>query len=145
MFSQASAILFTRGWCVSQHALWQTPPKADTPLADPHHPLGRHPQADTPGRHPGQTPPLSSACWDIPPCPVHAGMHTPPAPLLSACWDTHTPAQCMLGYSSPTPTSSNCSGRYTSYWKAFLFLCFSAHVKFIQRGTLENSCFLWPI
>ena len=39
---------------------------------------GRHP----PGRHPsGQTPPLPNACWD-----------------------THTPAQCMLGYTTPAAT-----------------------------------------
>ena len=30
---------------------------------------------------------------------VHKGQ-TPP-PLPSACWDTHTPAQCMLGYTPP--------------------------------------------
>ena len=30
------------------------------------------------------------------PPPVHAGIHTPSLP--SACWNTHTPAQCMLGY-----------------------------------------------
>ena len=61
-----------------------------------------------PGRHPT---PLPSACWDTPappgqtpPCPVHAGIHTPP--LSSACWDT-----------SP---GGHCSGRYASYWNAFL-------------------------
>ena len=119
-------------------------PWADTPRQTP---PGRHPQADPLDRHPpvqcmlGYTP-LPSACWNAhtpypvhaeihTPCPVHAGIHTP---LLSACWDT-----------APHPQRSNRSGRYTSYWKAFLFLCFSAHVKFIQRGTLENSCFLWPI
>ena len=84
-------------------------PSADTPWTDT--PLGRHhhgqtpprqtPQADTPN---GQTPPWA----DTPlgrhppgqthPCPVHAGIHTP---LPSACWDTHTPAQCMLGYTPP--------------------------------------------
>ena len=40
---------------------------------------GRHP----PGRHPsGQTPLLPNACWD-----------------------THTPAQCMLGYTTPAATA----------------------------------------
>ena len=37
------------------------------------HPWADTPQEDTPGRH----------------------------PLSSACWDTHTPAQYMLGYTSP--------------------------------------------
>ena len=52
-------------------------------------------QTPSPGRHPlvGDTP-----------CPVHAGIHTPPP---SACWgDRH-------GY---------CCGWYASYWNAFLFL-----------------------
>ena len=60
-------------------------------------PLGRHPRADTPlGRH---------------------------SPLPSACWDTHPIAQCMLGYipSAATPSpGGHCSGRYASYWNAFL-------------------------
>ena len=47
-------------------------------------PLGRHPQADNP---PGQTHPLSSACWD-----------------------TQTPAQYMLGY---TPFIPMCMLGYT--------------------------------
>ena len=56
---------------------------------------------DTLGRHlPRQT---------LPP-----GRH----PLSSACLDTYTPtAQCMLGY------DEHCSGRYASYWNAFLFPC----------------------
>ena len=119
MFSQASAILFTRGWCVSQHALWQTPPKADTPLADPHHPLGRHP----PGRHPQADPldrhplcpvhagiyPLPSACWDAhTPCPVHAGIHTP---LLSACWDTTPTPKAATAADGTHPT-----GRHSCFY-----------------------------
>ena len=41
-----------------------------------HTPLGRHPTRQTP---PEQTPP-----WADTPCPVHAGIPTPPP---SACWD----------------------------------------------------------
>ena len=42
-----------------------------------------HPQADSP---PGQTPPTQCMLgYTPPPCPVHAGIHTP---LPSACWDT---------------------------------------------------------
>ena len=35
--------------------------------------------------------------------PACIGADTPLAdiPLPSACWDTHTPAQCMLGYTPP--------------------------------------------
>ena len=48
-------------------------------------PPGRHPLEDTPwpDTPPGQTP--------------HLGRH----PLPSTCWDTHTPAQCILGYTPP--------------------------------------------
>ena len=60
------------------------------------------------GRYPGQTPPRADPPADPP------GKH----PLSSACWDTYTPtAQCMLGY------DEHCSGRYASYWNAFLFPC----------------------
>ena len=34
--------------------------------------------ADTP---PPADKPLPSACWDTPPCPLHAGIHTPRRPL----------------------------------------------------------------
>ena len=56
---------------------------------------------------PGQTPPSGQTpFWadtppGRPPCPVHAGIHTP---LPSACWDRH-------GY---------CYGWYTSYWNALV-------------------------
>ena len=43
-----------------------------------------------------------------PPCPVHAGIHTPPAqcmlgytPPCSVHAGIHPPAQCMLGYTPP--------------------------------------------
>ena len=58
------------------------PPWADTPLSDT-------PRADTPV---GRQPPPGSHPLGRPP-----GRH----PLPSACWDTHTPAQCMLGYTHP--------------------------------------------
>ena len=62
--------------------LGRNPPWADTP------PQGRWP----PGRHPsGQTPP----------CPMHAGIHTPSA----ECMFGYTPTQCMLGYTSPLPSA----------------------------------------
>ena len=112
MFSQASVILFTGGRFV-----------ADTPLGR-HTPPGRHP--------PGQTPP----------CPVHAGIY----PLLSACWDTHTPlpsacwdtATCPVHaeiHATPSP-NGHCSGRYASYWNAFLF-----HVDFPVLCTNQKNEF----
>ena len=66
---------------VSQHALGQTLPP------------GRNPPGETPPCpvHAGIHTPLPSACWDTqPPCPVHAGIHNPPS-------------QCMLRYTTPPP------------------------------------------
>ena len=95
---------------LGRHPLGRHSPWADTPLG--RHPfLSRHPQADTPRADtPGQTPP----------CPVHAGIHTPPLP--SACWDTHPPVQCMLGYTPPCAVPAgiwSTSWHYASHWNAF--------------------------
>ena len=87
MFLHLSVILST-GW-VSAIPSGQTPPWAHPPGT---HTLGTH----SPGKQPpaqcmlGYTTTLPSACWDTPPCPVHAGIRST-------------------------------SGRYASYWNAFLF------------------------
>ena len=68
-------------------------------------------QVDTPGADsppPGQTPPWADTLL---------GRHF----LPSSCRDTHPPVQCMLGYTLP---GGHCSGRYASYWNAFLFILF---------------------
>ena len=80
------------------NACWDTPPTQCM--------LGYTPYPVHAGIHPpaqcmlGYTP-LPSACWDAPPCPVHAGIHTDPCPvhagihpLPSACWDTPPPSAC---------------------------------------------------
>ena len=100
MFSQASVILFTEGGvCPGGECVWQTPPRQTPPWADTlTPPLARHTpppdrhRADTP---PGQTPPRQTPTWQTPPS------QTPPS--------RHPPRD---GY---------CSGRYASYWNAFLF------------------------
>ena len=83
--------------CVSQHGLgrevWQTPPPGRQPR-DRHLPLGRH--------HPWQTPPLADTTL---------GRHHPGQTL---------PGQVPPGQTCP-PTDGHCSGRYASYWNAFLF------------------------
>ena len=61
------------------------------------HPLDRHP--------PGQTPP----------CPVHAGIHTP----LAQCMLRYTPL-CTMHAGIPST-----SGRYASYWNAYLLCNFN--------------------
>ena len=104
-------------------------PQADTPLADT--PLADTPWVDTPWADtpPGQTPPWADTPFSAdtprqtppgqtplgrhppaqcmlgythPPCPVHAGIHTP---LSSACLDTHLPVQCLLGYGQQAGTT----------------------------------------
>ena len=77
MFSQASIILFTGG-------VWQTPPRADTPL-------------------PRQTPP-----WE----------------------DT------------PSPADGYCSGRYASYWNAFLLtiVLVLQQVIAVVCEIIQNTC-----
>ena len=72
------------------------------------YPLGRNtPWAGTPpGRHPPGQIPLIQCMLGY--------THT----LPSACWDTHTPANCMLGYTPPP--GGYCSGWYISYWNVFL-------------------------
>ena len=83
-------VLFTGVW------VWRTPP------------LSRHP----PGRQPpGKTPPRQTPPWaDIPPW-----ADTPTA---------DTPRQTLLGRHTPLvqtpPRDDYCSGRYASYWNAFL-------------------------
>ena len=65
-------------------------------------PLGRHPLPQQTFRQcmPGYTPCPPSACWDTHHAhPVHAGIH-PPFPVYAGMEST--------------------SGRYTSYWNAFL-------------------------
>ena len=90
-------------------------PQGDTPWADT-------PRTDIPlGRHPtGQTPP-----W-------------PDTPLRSACWDTliRLPSACLD--TSPAP-GSHCSGRYASYWNAFLFVVkfTSADMCCLSRNNLQ--------
>ena len=103
IFTSVCHSVHREGVCVSQHELGQTPP----------------------GTHP-----LPSACWDTPPCPVHAGIH---------------------------PPGGHCCGRYASYWNAFLYLYVSiAHVllslqnqliKTNWRGNHLQNCsiYLWLI
>ena len=65
----------------------QTPPRQTPPRQTPIPPgqtpfLGRHPPGETPPPQlwvdtlPQVDTPLPSACWDTPPCPVHAGIRS---------------------------------------------------------------------
>ena len=129
MFLLEFVILFTGGWgCLSQCMLGchTPPPRIDTPLGTDN-PLSRHP----PSRHapPGADTPQSR----------HPPEQTPPGtkytPLgLSTPWTKYTPEAkyTPLGlsrsprtkYTPPEADSSiwPTSGRYASYWNAFL-LC----------------------
>ena len=64
-----------------------------------------------------QTPPGQNTSLGRYPPPVHAGIHTP--------WPVHAGIQphCPVhaGIHAPPPLG-HCSGRYASYWNAFLFV-----------------------
>ena len=128
MFLHVSVILFTGGVGVSGQTPWtrQTPPpgqgRENPPLAgrppwdhaDPPRP-GRHPinQAGTPpgpGRHPpqqGEHPPTRQAPTPPPPGPGRPPPR-PARPPLPPAWEEDCSIRSM-------------SGRYASYWNAFLF------------------------
>ena len=89
-----------------------------------------HPPGQTP--FPGQAPPGQTYSPADTPCPVHAGIHIPPAqcmlgytpqcmlgytsPLPSACWDTHTPLPSACWDTQPP-----CPVHAGIHWNAFLF------------------------
>ena len=118
MFSQVS--VYPRGDVCRTPTPQQThsPGQTHTPRADPprqtHPPLGRHTLlwADT---HPplGRPPPWADPPGQTPLCPVHAGIHTPPA-------------QCKLGY------GQQAGGMYPiemhSCWWFFLVERFLSHL-----------------
>ena len=105
-----------RGVCLS--ACWDTPPSpgADSPGADP--PRADPPRADTPSksRHPPeQTPPGADTSPEQTPSP---GADTPPG--ADPPWSRPPGADT-------SPREADCSirstsGRYASYWNAFLSL-----------------------
>ena len=120
----------TRQTPLGRHPPGQTPPWADTPWADTpwtdtspgRHPPGRHPWADTlwadtpPGIHPPQADtPLGRT--------LPLGRHPPGQ---TTPW-ADTPGQTLPLGRHP-PADGYCSGRYASYWNAFLF---------------ESSSFIW--
>ena len=78
--------------------------------------------------------------WDRhPPCRPPPGR--PPGRLPP---EQTPPAQCILGYTPPhTHTGGYCSGRYASYWNAFLFkeVCILLRplVDFFQLGFNNTS------
>ena len=71
-----------------------------TPLHGGIHPLWDQRQTRPLGRHPPAQCILGNT---HPPCPVHAGIHTPSLP--SACWDTHIPCPVHVGIHTPLPSA----------------------------------------
>ena len=58
-----------------------------------------------------------------PPCPVHAGIHTPPGQTPPSWADTPSgrpPSRADTRGRHPPP-NGHCSGRYAYYWNALLF------------------------
>ena len=100
----------------------QTPPwQVDTPLAGRHTPLaGRHTLSRHPlGRHPPgrQIPPGIQT----PPSQTPLGIQTPP-------WHSDTP-----------PPDGYCSGRYASYWNAFLLEFQIGSCLFFQKIIYDDN------
>ena len=99
MFLHVSVILFTTGFCLS--ACWDIPPGPDTPRTR-HPPKEQTPQEQTLQE---QTPPQGQT----PAGPDTPQEQTPPEPGLpphrSACWEIRVT-----------------SGRYASYWNAYLLV-----------------------
>ena len=126
MFLQASVILSTGGGVSASVHAGIHPPRADTPLPE-QAPLSRQsPRADTPlgADNPlEETPPGADTPWDQTP----PGVDTPQS--------RHPPEQTPqsrhpLGTDPPPPGADSgirsTSGRYASYWNAFLLNhCFS--------------------
>ena len=119
IFLHLSVVLFTGGACLRQTPLWeQTPPQEQNPPEQT--PLGQTPpRSDTP---PGQTPPQVRH-----PLSRHPPKQTPPweqTPGLStpSPGTKYTPP----GLSTPAPEGDSgirsTSGRYASFWNAFLFV-----------------------
>ena len=128
MFLQVCVILFTGGGCLPQRMLgyppeqtppradtpWeQTPPRADIPLEQtppPSRPPSRYlpPPEQTPtwSRHP----PRADSLGADTPLPEQ----TPPPRADTPSWSRHPPPEADYGIRST-------SGRYASYWNAFLF------------------------
>ena len=67
------------------------------------------------------TPPGRYTPWQVHPCPL-AG--TPPGPAHTPGWCTPwagTPLGRYTPWAGTPPPDGHCSGRYESYWNAFLF------------------------
>ena len=103
IFLHLFVILFTGGVCLS--ACWDTPRSRHLPRPDP-------PGADPPS--PEQTPPPHSRPpWSRPP-PWTRPPQTRPPPEQTPPGSRHTPRESDSSIRST-------SGRYASYWNAFLF------------------------
>ena len=109
-----------------RHTPWQTAPPEERPS------LGRHPPRQTPpGRHPEQIPtPQADTPWTDTLLGRHLSLSrhppwtdTPPGqifpPRQTHPLGRHPPSR----HCPPPPPKSDgyCSGRYSSYWNAFLF------------------------
>ena len=123
-------------------------PQADTPLSGRHpmpgrhtpvrqtpptgrHSPGRHPCGQTPltGRHPSQA---DTPHRQTPPGQTPPARQTPPSGRHPHQADT--PIR-----QTPPPPDSYCSGRYASYWNAFLFLV----MRLIQDSLILCGHFLF--
>ena len=105
----------------------QTPPGRHPPGRHPHSPLGRHP----PGRHtPRQTHPQADTSppqVDTPQAPPLPSGQTPLRQTTPQTTPSpqQTPSRLTAPGQTPSPPADGyCSGRYVSYWNAFLCIHF---------------------
>ena len=92
--------LYSRGRGVSQHALGQTPPLADTPLG--RYPPGRHPPRQTP---PGRIPPRQTS-------PLHDGYCSG---QYASCWNAF-----VLSHHVNRPLNIKCFIQLMHFCHSFL-------------------------
>ena len=127
-----SRILSTGGGGVYLSMHWgrHPPPKAGIPACT---------GADTPpGRYPnmhwGRHPPLG---WYS---SMHWGRHPHLGWYPSMHWGRHPPGQVSQHALGQTPPDGHCSGRYASYWNAFLFI----DIRIKMKGFLSMLLFQRP-
>ena len=79
-------------------------------------------------------------------CPQGGGVHPLPRQKIDTPWeDIHTPRQTPLMGRPPPPlptADGHCSGRYASYWNAFLFTCRKQSSKIAQVHRIFFALFL---
>ena len=116
----------------------QVPQGRYTPL--PGTPPGRYPRAGTPPSLAGAPPWAGTPRAGIPPWQVHPLAGTPPWAGTPPLWQVHPPGQVQPPGSSACWEMRATSGRYTSYWNAFLLWMWFHHQTLLCSFVRQH----WP-